>query len=235
VVFGHGASLAIKQATQTIPVVMSTSGEPVAIGMVKSLAKPGGNITGVSYYNAELNAKRLELLRAVKPGIKRVALLIDPTAPRDLIEIYMRHTLEAAKTLGVETAAFEIRPLSKLEGLIQDMIKDRVDAIYVMPFLATLEEIKGLADLAKKYKLPTTHFHKRFVLGGGLMSYGVDYEYQHRRMATYVDKILKGANPADLPIEQPARFELTLNMATAKVLGLQVPDTVLLRADTVID
>jgi putative tryptophan/tyrosine transport system substrate-binding protein len=111
VVFGHATSLAIKQATQTIPVVMSTSGEPVAIGMVKSLAKPGGNITGVSYYNAELNAKRLELLRTVKPGIKRVALVIDPTAPRDLIDIYTRDILEAAKTLGVESATFDLRPL----------------------------------------------------------------------------------------------------------------------------
>jgi putative ABC transport system substrate-binding protein len=234
-VFGHATSLSMKQATQTIPVVMSTSGEPVAIGMVRSLARPGGNITGVSYYNAELNAKRLELLKAVKPGIKRVALVIDTNAPADLIDIYTRHTREAAKALGLEVTMVNIRPLPELEAMIKDMIKDRVDAVYVMPFQATLEEIRGFADLAKKYKLPTTHFHKRFVVTGGLMSYGVDYESQRRRMAGYVDKILKGANPAELPIEQPARFELTLNMATAKAIGLQVPESLLLRADKVIE
>jgi putative ABC transport system substrate-binding protein len=203
--------------------------------MVQSLSRPGGNITGVSYYNAELNAKRLELLKAVKPGIKRVALVADPTAPSDLTDIYTRHTLEAAKVLGLEARVFNIRPVPQMESMIQDMIKDGIEAVYVMPFQATLEDIRGFADLAKKYKLPTTHFHKRFVAAGGLMSYGVDYEFQRRRMATYVDKILKGANPAELPIEQPARFELTLNMATAKALGLQVPESVLLRADKVIE
>jgi putative ABC transport system substrate-binding protein len=234
-VFGHATSLAMKRATQTIPVVMSTSGEPVAIGMVQSLARPGGNITGVSYYNAELNAKRLELLKAVKPSIKRVALVTDPTAPPDLIDIYTHHTLEAARTLGLEAVTYNIRPLPELEAMVKDMARDRVDAIYVMPFQATLEEIRGFADLAKKYKLPTTHFSQRFVAAGGLMSYGVDYAAQRRRMATYVDKILKGAKPAELPIEQPARFQLTLNMATAKALGLQLPESVLLRADKVIE
>lgn len=235
VVFGHATSLAMKRATQTIPVVMSTSGEPVVIGMVRSLAKPGGNITGVSYYNAELNAKRLELLKAVKPGMKRVALVIDTNAPADLIDIYKLHTFDAARALGLGVVIVNIRPFPELEAMMQDMIKERVNGVYVMPFQATLEEIRGFADLAKKYKLPTTHFHKRFVVSGGLMSYGVDYELQRRRMAAYVDKILKGVSPAELPIEQPARFEFTLNMGTARALGLQVPESVLLRADKVIE
>lgn len=235
VAFGHATSLSMKRATQTIPVVMSTSGEPVATGVVQSLARPGGNVTGVSYYNAELNGKRLELLKAVKPGIKRVALVIDINAPADLIDIYKRHTFDAARALGLEAVIVNIRPFPELEAMIKGMIKDRVDAIYVMPFQATLEEIRGFADLARKYKLPTTHFHKRFVVNGGLMSYGVDYERQRRRLAGYVDKILKGQDPGNLPIEQPTRFELTLNMGTARALGLQVPESVLLRADKVIE
>lgn len=235
VVFGHAPTLAIRRATQEIPIVMSTSGEPVAAGLVASLARPGGNITGVSYYNTELNAKRLEIIKSVVPGAKRIAFIRDPRAPADLLDVYTRHSTEAAKMLGVDLHIVDVSSPGAIDALYPQLVKANVDAVFIMPFHALFKEIPRIVQLAKQFKLPTMHCHKTFVPAGGLMFYGVDYEIQHRRMATYVDKILHGAKPADLPIEQPARFEFHLNRTAADALGLKLSPAVLMRANKVIE
>lgn len=235
VAFGHAPALAARRATRDIPIVMSSSGEPVAAGLVTSLVRPGGNVTGVSYYNTELNAKRLELIKAVLPGVKRVALIRDPHAPPDLIDVYARHSREAAKTLELELHLVDVNSPDELDARFAQMARDKIEAVFIMPFHTLFKEIPRIALLAKLHKLPTMHCHKSFVTAGGLMFYGVDYAVQHRRMAAYVDKILRGANPADLPIEQPARFEFHLNRTAADLLGLRLSPAVLLRANKVIE
>ena len=235
VAFGHAPAQAVSRATRDIPIVMSSSGEPVAAGLVASLARPGGNVTGVSYYNTELNAKRLELIKAVVPGVKRVALIRDPHAPADLIEVYARHSKAAAKTLGLELHVVDVRSTDELDAVFAQMAKDKIEAVFIMPFHTLFKEIPRIARLAELHRLPTMHCHKSFVPAGGLMFYGVDYAIQHRRMAAYVDKILRGAKPADLPVEQPARFEFHLNRATADMLGLNLSPAVLMRANKVIE
>ena len=235
VAFGHAPAQAVSRATRDIPIVMSSSGEPVAAGLVASLARPGGNVTGVSYYNTELNAKRLELIKAVVPGIKRVALMRDPHAPQDLIDVYARHSSAAAKTLGLELHVVDVNHPNDLDDLYAQMAKNKIEAVFIMPFHTLFKEVPRIARLAKQHKLPTMHCHKSFVPAGGLMFYGVDYAIQHRRMATYVDKILRGAKPADLPVEQPARFEFHLNRTTADVIGLTLSPAVLMRANKVIE
>lgn len=235
VAFGHAPALAMRRATRDIPIVMSTSGEPVAAGLVASLARPGGNVTGVSYYNAELNAKRLELIKSVVPGVKRVALVRDPNAPPDLIEVYERHSREAAKALGLELRMVDASGGAELDARFAQMAKDGVEAVFIMPFHALFKEIPRIAQLAKRYKLPTMHCNKAFVPAGGLMFYGVDYFDQHRRMAAYVDKILRGAKPAELPVEQPARFEFHINRIAAEELGLKLSPAVLMRANKIVE
>ena len=235
VAFGHAPALAMLRATRDIPIVMSTSGEPVTAGLVTSLARPGGNVTGVSYYNTELNAKRLELMKAVVPGLKRVALVRDPHAPPDLLDVYARHSKEAAKTLGLELHVVDVNTVEELDARFAQMAQDKIQAVFIMPFHTLFKETPRIARLAKLHKLPTMHCHKGFVPAGGLMFYGVDYATQHRRMAAYVDKILRGAKPADLPIEQPARFEFHLNRAAADELGLKLSAAVLMRANKVVE
>lgn len=235
VAFGHAPALAMRRATRDIPIVMSTSGEPVASGLVTSLARPGGNVTGVSYYNTELNAKRLELMKAVVPGLKRVALVRDPHAPPDLLDVYSRHSKEAARTLGLELHIVDVNTVEELDARFAQMAQDKIQAVFIMPFHTLFKETPRIARLAKLHKLPTMHCHKGFVPAGGLMFYGVDYETQHRRMAAYVDKILRGAKPADLPIEQPARFEFHVNRATAEEMGLKLSSAVLMRANKVVE
>ena len=235
VAFGHAPALAVRRATRDIPIVMSSSGEPVAAGLVASLARPGGNVTGVSYYNTELNAKRLELIKEILPGVKRVALIRDPHAPADLIDVYARHSSAAAKTLGLELHVLDVNKPDDLDALYAQMAKDKIEAVFIMPFHTLFKEIPRISRLASLHKLPTMHCHKSFVPAGGLMFYGVDYAVQHRRMATYVDKILRGAKPADLPVEQPARFEFHLNRATAEALGIKLSPAILMRANKVIE
>lgn len=235
VAFGHAPALAMHRATRTIPVVVSISGEPVTSGLVASLARPGGNVTGVSYYNTELNAKRLELIKAVVPGVKHVALVRDSHAPQDLRHVYARHCREAAKTLGLKVHVVDVSSAEDLDSLFAQMARANIDAVFIMPFYTLFKEIPRIARLAKLHKLPTMHSHKGFVPAGGLMFYGVDFAVQHRRMATYVDKILRGAKPAELPIEQPARFEFHLNRATADEIGLKLSPAVLMRANKVIE
>lgn len=235
VAFGHAPALALSRATRDIPIVMSSSGEPVAAGLVASLARPGGNVTGVSYYNAELNAKRLELIKTMLPDIKRVGLIRDANAPAHLLDVYTRHSAAAAKTLGLELRVLDVNKPDELDALYAQMAKDKIEAVFIMPFHTLFKEIPRISRLAKSHRLPTMHCHKSFVPAGGLMFYGVDYALQHRRMATYVDKILRGAKPADLPVEQPARFEFHLNRATAEELGIKLSPAILMRANKVIE
>jgi putative ABC transport system substrate-binding protein len=235
VALGHAPALAMQHATKTIPVVTCASGEPVASGLVQSLARPGGNITGVSYFNTELNIKRLELLKTAVPGLKRLAVLIHAGAPADLAAAYIRDSAAAGKRLGFETEVVKFAKLEDLDRAFAEALAFRADGMFIAPMREVAAETKRLVELSHRHRLPVVHFRKSFATSGGLMSYGVDYAILHHRTATYVDKILKGANPAELPVEQPARFELHINMGTARKLGLTVPDALRLRADKVIE
>jgi putative ABC transport system substrate-binding protein len=235
VVFGHAPSQAAQRATKTISVVMSTSGEPVAMGFVQSLARPGGNITGVSYYATELNIKRLEYLKTVVPGLKRLGVLLHSGLPQDLAGAYLRDSEAAGKALGFSVHVVKYSTLEEIDGAFAEMKKLGVQGVLVAPTRELKAETQRVADLGLQYRLPVVHSRKSFPPVGGLMSYGPDYTVLYHRTAFYVDRVLKGAKPAELPVEQPARFELHINLATAKALGLKVPDTLRLRADKVIE
>lgn len=233
--FGHAAAHALRRATQDIPTVVSISGEPVRSGLVASFARPGGNLTGVSYFNTELNIKRMELFKVLVPSLKRMAVVMSPKQPADLIESYTRDSRAAGQTLGFDVRIVEATTIEELERAFGEMAKAGMQAVFLPPKQTSPKEMKRIAELALQYRLPTMHFHKGFTKEGGLMSYGVDYAVLYHRTATYVDKILKGANPAVLPVEQPARFELLVNLTTARALGLKLPEHILQRADRVIE
>ena len=235
VALNHIWALAAQQATKEIPLVVIASGDPVASGFAVSLARPGGNITGLTYFATELNAKRLEFLKTVVPGLKRVAVLKNPKSDRALLDAYLRETRAAARTFGIELVIVEATSEPELERAFEKIVESKAQAVFVLATLIFGEMAQKIADLAMWYNLPTMHFHKRYPAIGGLMAYAPDYEILHRRTAVYVDKILKGAKPADLPIEQPAQFELHINQATARELGLNIPQALLLRADRVIE
>jgi len=231
----HDYAEAARRVTRDIPIVMIVGGDPVAAGLVASLARPGGNITGVGHFSPELNAKRLELLKAVSPRIKRVAVLVfSPDKTSDLGQFNLRDTAQAAKALGLELRVVEVDDGEKLDRAFDAIVSARADAVYVLPNRLFAVQMQRIADLAAWHRLPTIHFYEKFPEVGGLMAYGVDFQAVHRRAAVYVDKILKGANPAELPIEQATRFELVINLETARNLGLKVPQALLLRADKVI-
>jgi putative ABC transport system substrate-binding protein len=235
VALNHNWAMAAQHATKDIPLVVISSGDPVASGFAASLARPGGNITGLTYFATELNAKRLEFLKTVVPGLKRVAVLKNPTSPRVLLDAYLRETRAAAQAFGIELIIVEATSELELERTFDQIVQAKAQAVYILASLIFSEMAQKIADLAMWHNLPTMHFHKRYPAIGGLMSYGPDYDILHRRAATYVDKILKGAKLADLPIEQPAQFELTINLTTARELGLKVPQSLLMRADKVIE
>jgi putative ABC transport system substrate-binding protein len=231
----HDYAEAARRVTQDIPIVMIVGGDPVAAGLVASLARPGGNITGVGHFSPELNAKRLELLKEVSPRIKRVAVLVfSPDKTSDLGQFNLRDTAQAAKALGLELRVVEVDDGKKLNRAFDEIVAARADAVYVLPNRLFAVQMQRIADLAMLHRLPTIHFYEKFPEVGGLMAYGVDFQVVHRRAAVYVDKILKGANPAELPIEQPTRFELVINLETARALGITIPPELLLRADEVI-
>lgn len=231
----HDYAEAARRVTQDIPIVMIVGGDPVAAGLVASLARPGGNITGVGHFSPELNAKRLELLKAVSPRIKRVAVLVfSPDKTSDLGQLNLRDTEQAAKALGLELRVVDVDDGEKLDRAFDAIVSARADAVYVLPNRLFAVQMQRIADLAMWHRLPTIHFYEKFPQVGGLMAYGVDFQAVHRRAAVYVDKILKGANPAELPIEQATRFELVINLETARELGLKVPQALLLRAHKVI-
>lgn len=234
----HTYAEAAKRATRDIPIVMIVGGDPVAAGLVTNLARPGGNITGVGHFSPELNAKRLELLRSIAPHIKRVAALSfheGPGNPARMDDLFVHESKAAAKTLGLELLIVEVRGPDDLARAFGEIAGTRAQAVDILPNRLFAAEAQRIADLAMWQRLPTIHWYKPFPAMGGLMAYGVDYDAVHRRAAVYVDKILKGAKPGELPIEQPPQFELTINLKAAHDLGLKVPQSLLLRADKVIE
>ena len=229
------AAQAAKQATTTIPIVITFVADPVGSGLVASLARPGGNITGVSTLAAGLVAKRLELLKAVVPGVKRVAVLWQPGVFGENAMRSMREETEvAARALGVQAQFIEARRSDDLDRAFATMRDARLGALLVFPSPMFFEAGGRIAEHAAKSRLPAVYPWREGPEAGSLMSYATNFPDMYRRTATYVDKILKGAKPADLPIEQPTRFELVLNLKTAKALGLTIPQSVLQRTDEVL-
>jgi putative ABC transport system substrate-binding protein len=227
---------AAKQVTQTIPVVMLIADDPVATGIVDSLARPGGNITGIGRLIRELSGKRLELLKEVSPGMARVGVLWDASAgPESGSAIGFKEYEAAARALKVQLQSLEVRgPNPDLEGAFQAAAKGRVSAVITVRGPMLRRYSKDIADFAIRSRLPSMFETSSFVEDGGLVSYSSNDADLYRRAATYVDKILKGAKPADLPIEQPKKFELVINLKTAKQIGVTVPPPVLMDADRVI-
>jgi putative ABC transport system substrate-binding protein len=232
---GTLAALAAKQATRTIPIVFSPAGDPVGSGLVTSLARPGGNVTGLSAIAPELVGKRLELLKQAVPGVSRVAVLWQPGAFGERTE---KDTLKraevAARDLGVSLQFVEARGPDDFAKAFSDMSVARTGALTVLASNMFNSERRRLVNLAAEKRLPAVYSAREIVDAGGLMSYGANLADLNRRAATYVDKILKGTKPADLPVEQPTKFELIINLKTAKDLGLIIPQSVLARADEVI-
>jgi len=225
-----------KQATSTIPIVFIAVGEPVGSGLVTSLARPGGNVTGLSAISPELVGKCLELLNQAVPGVDRVAVLWVPGALGGRTDKDMVEGAEVAgRALGVQLQFVDARGLENFDKVFSDMTSARAGGLTVLPSARLLREHRQLVDLAAKNGLPAVYTSREFVDAGGLMAYGANLADLYRRATTYVDKVLKGAKPADLPVEQPTKFELVLNLKTAKALGLDIPATVLARADQVIE
>jgi putative ABC transport system substrate-binding protein len=232
---GTRVTLAAMQATKTIPIVFTNVGDPVESGLVTSLARPGGNVTGLSSLGPELVGKRLELLKQAVPGVDRVAVLFLPGALGERTDKDMLTGADvAARALGVRLQFVEARGPDEFARAFSDMSSARAGALTVLPSNRFLREHRRLVDLAAENRLPAVYTSREFVDAGGLMSYGANSVDLHRRAATYVDKILKGAKPGDLPVEQPTKFELVINLKTAKALGLTIPQSVLAHADEVI-
>jgi putative tryptophan/tyrosine transport system substrate-binding protein len=227
------AILAAKQATKTVPIVMVVVLDPVATGIVDSLARPGGNITGVSTLNRELSGKRLELLKEAVPRISRLGVLWDANAPGP--KSGFKEYEDAARALKIQLQSLEVRgPNPDFEGAFQAATKGRVNALITVRAAVLNRYAKQIADLAIKNRLPSMHEQSQYVEAGGLMSYSTNDAESFKRAAVYVDKILKGAKPADLPVEQPTKFEFIINLKTAKQIGLTIPPEVLARATKII-
>jgi len=225
---------AAKEGASTIPIVMAGAGtEPVSAGFVRSLAKPGGNITGLSLLSADLDAKRLELLKEVVPGLKRVTILQNPEFPQ--AEMRWRDAEAAAKLLQLQSEPWKVRSLSDIEAVFSTVQTSRSNGMLVLSDPAILERHRSvIIKLADKHQLPAVYPWRVYVEDGGLMTYAANLLEMQRRSATYVDKILKGAKPAEVPVEQPTKFELVINLKTARQIGLTIPPNVLARADRVI-
>ena len=224
--------IAAKQATSVIPIVFATAADPVDTGLVASLARPGSNVTGLSSQTTDLASKRIELLREVVPGLRQLAFLSQPDNPYVVFD--MRQAEAAARALGLETASLAIRRAEDI-GPAFEGLKGRAEALYILPDPLLFTHRLRINTLALGARLPTIHSLREYVEASGLMSYGPNWSDQWRRAADYVDKILRGAKPADLPIEQPTKFDLVVNLTTAKVLGLTIPESFLLRADELIE
>jgi ABC-type uncharacterized transport system substrate-binding protein len=233
VTYSEQAIRAAKQTTGTIPIVMAATTDPVALGFVASLARPGGNITGLSLMAPELVGKQLELLKEVVPKISRVALLGN-AANNTGNTLQVRHAQDAAWALGVRLQPLEVRGPSEIERAFAAMTTERAGALIVFVDTMLLDHQTRIADLAARRHLPMVFAQIDQAEAGGLMAYGPSVSDRFRRAATYVDKILKGAKPGDLPVGQPAKFELVINLKTAKALGLTIPQSLLLRADQII-
>jgi putative ABC transport system substrate-binding protein len=233
VVAGAPAAHAAKQATGSIPIVMTNAADPVGTGLVASLAQPGGNVTGLSDFNAGVVTKRLEILREVVPAASRVAVLWNPANPTNPLQLNLTRT--AAGALGVTLLSLEATGPADIERAFAGLARERPDALLVVgdPMLGSHRKL--IVDLAIRHRLASIFSSRQHVDAGGLLSYGTSFADLYRRAATYVDKILRGARPADLPVEQPTTFELVVNLRTARALGVTVPPSVLLRADQLIE
>src|SRR5262249_51953599 len=232
VTYGTQSILAAKQATTIIPIVFALPGDPVATGLVASLARPGGNLTGLSSQAADLGAKRLEILREALPGLRRLAIMRNAGNPANVLD--MARFQEAAGILGLDAVIFEIRRTEDIAPTF-DAITGCTDALYIpADALINTNRIR-INTLALDARLPTMHGSRDYVEAGGLMSYGVNFTDQFRRAAGYVDRILRGAKPVDLPVEQPTKFDLVINLKPAKALGLTIPPMLLALADEVIE
>ncbi len=229
---GTPASLGAKQATTTIPIVFAGVADAVGAGLIANLARPGGNITGLTSISAELGGKRLELLKEVAPKASRVAVLYNPADPSNVL--VLKELQKSAPALGLTLQPLEVRGPGGFEGAFVAMTRQRAHALFGAAGILTTEHRKALVDLAAKRRIPAIWGERQFVDAGGLMSYAVDFYDQVRGAASYVDKILKGAKPGDLPVEQPTKYELVINLNTARTLGLTIPQSVLVRADQVI-
>ena len=231
--------LAAKRATSTIPIVLTSAGDPVGTGLVANLAKPGGNVTGLSNLGPELSRKRLQLLKEIVPGLFRVAVLWN--AANVVAALAMRETEAAARTLKLQVQSLEVRGPDDFENALLERkvlpaaISGRAGALFVVDDPLVMGYRMRIADFAARNRLPATAIYKNFAEAGGLMSLGASLEHLNRRAAIFTAKILKGAKPGDLPIEQPTTFELVINLKTAKALGLTIPPSVLARADAVIE
>ena len=230
---GTSAATALKSATRTIPIVMAIIGDPVAVGLVDSLARPGGNATGFSIVAPELGAKRLELLKEIVPDAGSIAVVLNPKNPQSRIEL--NEMQAAARTLGLQVHPIEIASEATFDEAFADLTKSVAQAVIVLTDPILFSERKRIVALANRSRLPAIYFFREFVKEGGLMSYGPSDADLFRRSAIYVDKILKGMKPSDLPVEQPTKFDLAINLKTATVLGLTVPPSLLARADEVIE
>ena len=229
---GTPGTRAAKQATAAIPIVMAVSGDAIATGLIASLARPGGNITGTTYFDPELHAKRLELLKEAIPRITRVGALINPDNAQTMGTTLQALRL-AAKSLKLELPIFEARSPNEFDGAFSGMGKKRVDAVAIADDPMFLGNLRAIADLAANKRFPSTGA-KEFAEAGGLIGYGVDFAGTFRRAAYFVDRILRGAKPSDLPVEQATKFELVINGKTAEALGVKIPQQLLPRADRVI-
>src|SRR5687767_2920598 len=230
---GTPASQAVKRATSTIPLVMIAVGDPVGTRLVSSLGRPGGNATGLVSIAPDLEGKRLQLLQEIVPNLAQVALLTNPTNP---FHVGSEQQLRAAATaMHVKAESFAVRNESEFEAAFEAMLRQRPGAMIMLADRLFLHHRKRIVDFALKHRLPAVYAYQELVEAGGLMSFGPSYPGMHRRAAYFVDRILKGASPSELPMEQPSQFELMINVKTARALGLTIPPSLLLRADQVIE
>jgi putative ABC transport system substrate-binding protein len=229
---GTPAALAVKQATATIPLVMVAVGDPVGTGLVASLARPGGNLTGLASISPDLEGKRLELLREILPKLSRVSFLVNPANAFHAVS--EKHAREAAKVLHLKLQFVGVRADSGFDHAFDAILSERPGALIVLADRVFLHNRVRIVDFASRNRLPGVYPYRELVEAGGLMSFGPNYPDMHRRAATYVDKILKGTKPADLPVEQPTKFELIINLKGAKALGLTIPQSLVARADELI-
>jgi putative ABC transport system substrate-binding protein len=230
------AARAAKEATSTIPIVVAVMGDPVGDGLVASLARPAGNITGMTFLGPELATKRLELLKQAVPTVSRVAALWHPAAYGESTMSQMLKDIEAgARTLAVQLQLVDVRGGGEFDRAFAMMARERADALIVLPSPMLFSERRQIVDLAIRHRLPSIAMDREFVELGGLMAYGTSIRDLFRRAGAYVDKVLEGTNPANLPVQQPTKFELVINLKTAKALGLDIPPTLLARADEVIE
>jgi putative ABC transport system substrate-binding protein len=227
------ANVALHRVTSTIPIVMASGADPVGFGLVKSLSHPGGNITGLTNFAEELASKQLDLIRALLPGLLRVGVIVNVTNPLHVPE--WQQTQEAAANASVSLVRFDYHVPEDLERAFTQFNSEKVEALLIPPDATFVSYRERITELAARSRLPTIYFTRLYTEVGGLLSYGPDPSENYRRAAGYVDKILKGAKPADLPIERPTKIEFVINLKAAKALGLAIPPSLLARADEVIE